>query len=164
MTTAAWPFPNVYPSRQGYAYVRGKGAQRTPFTVGARQRPLYSNLGERFTVSFQLTGSQWAFFQGWLEYTLNGGTGWATVPLQAAGVVGLTECQFPADEDISYQPLGVDDVQVTAVVITRQGTTMNADTFAVIDGSYAGDPDAYGDFLEGLEKFANTDVPDALGT
>lgn len=152
-TPAPWPFPEVYPSRQGYGYARAKGGQRTPFRVGARQRPLYKNLGERFTVSFQLTGSEWAYFTGWLEWALNGGTGWATVPLQAAGIVSLIECQFPADEDISYQPLGVDDVQVTAVVITRQGTTMDKATYDAVNA--VGGVDAYSALLQATENAVN---------
>jgi hypothetical protein len=150
-TTINWPTGFRYPSSNGYAYQLPSLNQRTDFVIGARDRELFTDGEDTFTVSVRMSAPQWAYFQGWFRYTLGNGARWFNMPLLAAGTLESREVKIISIP--GFQLVGVSHCVVNLTIKTRQGTTMTNDLFE----AYASfpDPEAVDESLQALEDFVN---------
>ena len=152
MPTITWPSSLPAAQREGYGYTPRSAALTSNFGLVARSREIYSDMPTDFTVSWSFTDAQWWYFEGFYKHALRSGTQFFLLPVVVGGVLEEREVTF---NGATWQALlaGVSHGRLTATLVTRKGTAMDATTWELFE--MVDSPEDLAELLQALSDFAN---------
>lgn len=153
---ASWPSWMPCALQKQYSYQRKDIVARTEMETGrTRMRQRFADGPVVAQISWVMTRSEFAYFEGWFLHTINAGALPFTMPIKVGSGTTEHECRFVGTYGVSL-PSGR-MFTVTATLEIEQIQVYDAETLGIID--LYGDPDAYGEFLDLFEIFVNQSLP-----
>lgn len=151
-----WPDSLPCAQRASHGYTPRSAALASEFGLVNRSREIYSDMPSDVNVSWCFSDAQLWYFEGFYKHALKSGTQYFWLTITAGGTTEQREVTFGGK---TWQAIleGVSDGRLTAALITRKGTQMDADTWAAVQGF--GDPDAFLAFMEAFNHFVEVEVP-----
>lgn len=114
---SAWPSTLPLPTLQGYGVKPDAAFVRTDMDAGAaRQRRRYTAPPSRLSVAWVFTAAQMASFKTFYETTLDLGSGWFTLDINAGAGLASKDCRFVEPYQASLSGNGVWAVSATLEV------------------------------------------------
>lgn len=115
---STWPTTLPAPNMAGYSVKPDAGFIRTDMDAGpARQRRRYTSSPSRIPASWVFNATQMAAFKTFYETTLDVGTGWFTMTVNAGAGESALDCRFA--EPYSAALVGSGIWQVSANIEVR---------------------------------------------
>ena len=114
---STWPASLPQPNLNGYAIKPDAGFIRTDMDVGpARQRRRYTAPPSRISASWVFNATQMAAFKTFFETTLDLGSGWFTLNINAGAGMADKDCRFTEPYQASLSASGVWSVSASLEV------------------------------------------------
>lgn len=139
--------------RTGYALQQRSAALRSDYGVNTRARRVYSDAPVDVDISFVLSQTQTAMFDGFFWNDLDAGTRWFWMPILAGGKLILREVNFHGEMP-AISLIAADRNMYACRVSSRQGLQISPYDYAAL--VLCTPEDAF-DILTALELFVNQD-------
>ena len=152
-------WPSLLPEGQisNYGYQRQDMVIRTEMDTGyTRMRRRFSDAPATASISWVMTGPQFAYFEGWYLHTIEGGASAFTTSINVgAGGCVSHECRFLSP--YSVELIRDDLYRISASLMVTRLSVLSGDTIAVID-EY-GDVTSYWAFIDIMDTHVNVELP-----
>lgn len=155
-STIYWPASLPCAQRAGHGNSPRSAALASDFGLVNRSREIYSDMPADVTVSWSFSAAELWYFAGFYKHVLKSGTQYFWLTITAGGTTEEREVTFGGK---TWQEVleGLSDGRLTAALISRKGTQMDADTWAALQDFDS--PAEYLAFLEAFNQFAEVDMP-----